>query len=397
MKQYEKIKKKYHIYIYKSLSFYFEFFKISNCLKYSFQIFAYREDKLGQGDVIYCWQPGCKWLAFCGDTRVVIIVDRLGKKVVEFPLKLGGRVKQMEFDCEGDTIALIQEYCSTVTIINIYTKKILEVEIDKSNKDRPTCIRWGKNHSILGIGTQIGLIYYYNKKSDKIYPLSFNHNKAITTADWNDEGNLATGDENSSLSVTNKQGEPILQNATLKSDPKMIKWARQKTNENKNSFTTISTVLNNKTILIYDIKKKSNPIELALDSDYGNIVTYQWFGDGYIAIGFSKGYISIISTHMNEIKNEVHSMQPFKNGLDDLSVCEDVNRIAIAGENTVKIYDTNIWSEIVEEKIEISNQAGRISKIQWSTTGHILIISTYLGSIFAFNVIVNDVYAVYSK
>lgn len=241
------------------------------------------------------------------------------------------------------------------------------------------------------------MIYYYNKKTDKIYPLSFNHNKAVTTADWNDEGNLATGDENSSLSVTNKQGEPILQNATLKSDPKMIKWARQKTNDNKNSYTTISTVLNNRTILIYDIKKKSNPIELALDSDYGNIVTYQWFGDGYIAIGFSKGYISIISTHMNEIKNEVHSMQPFKTGLDDLCVCEEVNRIAIAGENSVKIYDTNLWSEIVEEKIEISNQAGRISKIQWSTTGHILIISTYLGSIFAFNVIVNDVFAVHSK
>jgi WD repeat-containing protein 19 len=303
----------------------------------------------------------------------------------------------MEFDFEGDTIALIQDYCSVVTIINIYTKKILEVDIDKSNKDKPTCIRWGKNHPILGIGTLIGLIYYYNKKSDKIYPLSFNHNKSVTTADWNDEGNLATGDENSSLSVTNKQGEPILQNATLKSDPKMVKWARQKTNENKNSYTTISTVLNNKTILIYDIKKKLNPIELALDSDYGNIVTYQWFGDGYIAIGFSKGYISIISTHMNEIKNEVHSMQPFKTGLDDLNVCEEVNRIAIAGENSVKIFDTNLWSEIVEEKIEISNQAGRISKIQWSSTGHILIISTYLGSIFAFNVIVNDVYAVHSK
>ena len=100
---------------------------------------------------------------------------------------------------------------------------------------------------------------------------------------------------------------------------------------------------------------------------------------------------------MNEIKNEVHSMQPFKTGLDDLNVCEEVNRIAIAGENSVKIFDTNLWSEMVEEKIEISNQAGRISKIQWSSTGHILIISTFLGSIFAFNVIVNDVYAVHSK
>ncbi len=65
---------------------------------------------MGQGDVVYCWQPGCKWLAFCGDTRVIIIVDRLGKKVVEFPLKLGGKVKQMEFDYEGIMISNLEYF-----------------------------------------------------------------------------------------------------------------------------------------------------------------------------------------------------------------------------------------------------------------------------------------------
>jgi WD repeat-containing protein 19 len=174
----------------------------------------------------------------------------------------------------------------------------------------------------------------------------------------------------------------------------MIKWARQKTSDNKGTFTTISTVLLNKTILIYDIKKKTNPIELALDSDYGNIVTYQWFGDGYIAIGFTKGYVSIISTHMTEIKNEVNSIQPFRSGLDDLSVCEEVSRLAVAGENCVKFFDTNTWVEIAEEKIEISVQSGRIAKIQWSSTGQILIVSTLMGSIFAFNVVVKDSFAI---
>jgi WD repeat-containing protein 19 len=357
-------------------------------------IFAFRNDKLGVSEVVFCWQPGCKWLAFCGETRLIVIVDRLGKKLVEFQLKYGSRVKQMEFDYEGDTLAVIQEQCSIVTIINVYTKKTMDIDIDKNNKDKPSCIRWGKNHPTLGIGTEKGLIYYFNKKSDKIYPVSLNHTKAVISADWNDEGNLVTGDENKSLSVTNKVGEPILQNVTIKADPKMIKWARQKTTDSKNSYTTLSTLLNNKTILIYDVKRKSNPIELALDSDYGDIVTYQWFGDGYIAIGFSKGYISVISTHITEVKNEIHSMQPFKFGLDDLSVCEENNRVAVAGENTIKIFNTNTWTEIVEEKIEISNMEGRIKKIQWSSNGQIIIASTILGSIFAFNVVVNDSYTI---
>lgn len=55
----------------------------------------------------------------------------------------------------------------------------------------------------------------------------------------------------------------------------MITWARQKTSDNNGSYTTISNVLLNKTILIYDIKNKTNPFELELDAEYGNIVTYQ--------------------------------------------------------------------------------------------------------------------------
>lgn len=303
----------------------------------------------------------------------------------------------MEFDSEGDTLALIQEQSSIVTIINVYTKKPMKIEIEKNNNDKPTCIRWGKNHTNLAIGTDRGLIYFFNKTNGRITPITMNHSKAVATADWNDEGNLVSGDENKTISVTNRAGEPILQNAAIKADPKMIKWARQKTNDNKNAYTTISTVLLNKTILIYDIKRKANPIELALDSDYGNIVTYQWFGDGYIAIGFTKGYISIISTHMTEIKSEVHSFQPFKSGLDDLCVCEEVNRLAIAGENTIRIFDTNTWNEIIDEKIEISSQSGRISKIRWSSSGQIIVASTYHGSLFAFNVVVNDTFATNSK
>lgn len=42
---------------------------------------------------------------------------------------------------------------------------------------------------------------------------------------------------------------------------------------------------------------------------------------------------------MEEVKNEINSKQLFKNDLNDISVCDEVNRIAIAGENTIKILD----------------------------------------------------------
>ena len=96
--------------------------------------------------------------------------------------------------------------------------------------------------------------------------------------------------------------------------------------------------------------QKAKPIELALDKEYGHIVTYEWFGDGYIAIGFSKGYISIVSSHMGEVKNEINSKQLYKNDLNDISVYDEVNRIAITGENCIKIIDKNIFDEIDSEK-----------------------------------------------
>ena len=145
------------------------------------------------------------------------------------------------------------------------------------------------------------------------------------------------------------------------------------------------------------MNQKKKPIELAMDKEYGNIVTYEWFGDGYIAVGFTKGYISILSSHMDEVKNEINSKQLFKNDLNDISVCDEVNRIAVAGENCIKIIDKNSFEEIQSEKIDIPKNAGSISKISWSKNGQILLVSTFGGNFYAFNVVINETFAVYGN
>jgi WD repeat-containing protein 19 len=361
-------------------------------------IFSFDQKALGKGEVIYCWQPGNKILAFCGENRIISVVDKMGQKIKEFTLKSTKKCKYMEFDnIDGDTLAVYQESCSQVTIINIFTGKKLELEIDRSNKDLPTCLRWAKTSTNLFIGTKNGMLYFYNKKNDKLNPITMSHSAQITTADWSETGNLCTGDVKKKISVTTTKGDSLLQNTELNYEPKNIKWARQKKSDNSKDNNVISIIQDNKTILIYDMNQKSKPIELALDKEYGNIVTYEWFGDGYIAIGFSKGYVSIVSSHMDEVKNEINSKQLFKNDLNDISVCDEVNRIAVAGENCIKIIDKNSFEEITNEKIDVPKNAGSISKISWSKNGQILLVSTFGGNFYAFNVVINETFAVYGN
>jgi WD repeat-containing protein 19 len=51
-----------------------------------------------------------------------------------------------------------------------------------------------------------------------------------------------------------------------------------------------------KTILLYDLNERENALELAFQPRYGDIVSYRWFGNGFIIAGFSSGYVVIIST-----------------------------------------------------------------------------------------------------
>ena len=60
-------------------------------------------------------------------------------------------------------------------------------------------------------------------------------------------------------------------------------------------------VVGKKTLFLFRLSDPDNVIELAFQSKYGKIEDYQWYGDGYIMIGFSNGFFVVISTHEKEI------------------------------------------------------------------------------------------------
>lgn len=57
------------------------------------------------------------------------------------------------------------------------------------------------------------------------------------------------------------------------------------------------------------------------------------FGDGYILIGFSEGYLISISTHVKEIGNEIFQSKNHREKLTDIAVSRAIGRVASSGDN----------------------------------------------------------------
>lgn len=108
--------------------------------------------------------------------------------------------------------------------------------------------------------------------------------------------------------------------------------------------TSICAILNQKTLFVHDTAVEGvAPLELMFESKYGKIIDYQFFGDGYIVIGFTEGYYCHVSTHSKEIKDEVRSERIFNAPLEAIAVNNPFYKFALAGESKVKIYGLNDW------------------------------------------------------
>jgi len=142
---------------------------------------------------------------------------------------------------------------------------------------------------------------------------------------------------------------------------------------------TVSANLAGRTIYMFTLSDPDNPVELAFQKDYGTIVTHKWFGDGYIMIGFSNGYVVVISTHAQEIGEELFCAKLF-DSLVDLDVNFPMQKSAAIGDGLVKILDMGSWKEISCEKVEM-DLTDKLNKIRWSGDGQILTVTTGTGAV----------------
>eukprot|EP00746_Dinoflagellata_sp_MGD_P124561 gnl/MRDRNA2_/MRDRNA2_59159_c0_seq1.p1 gnl/MRDRNA2_/MRDRNA2_59159_c0~~gnl/MRDRNA2_/MRDRNA2_59159_c0_seq1.p1 ORF type:complete len:1372 (-),score=249.48 gnl/MRDRNA2_/MRDRNA2_59159_c0_seq1:124-4239(-) len=337
----------------------------------------------GHSAVTFAWQPNGNFVASIGEGhRNLYLFDRRGVQVEEVALKSTSKVLQLEWDKDGEILAILQQNEGHVMLWHQAARRL---EVLEMNSKDPTFLCWSKVGPQLAIGTAKGNMMIYNKRTLKKQTIMGKHSKKISCGAWNIENILALGSEDKTITLSGEEGDSVDQ-ISLKNEPSMIRFADMKTenpNENGRAENTVSLVLGNLTLLLLHMKDPQKPMELAFQAKYGTIKSYCWFGDGYLILGFSLGYIVIISSQMKEISEELSSVKYHSNSLDCVCCSKAAGKIASAGDDGIRIISMKDWKEVKSERIAIRPES-KVTQMHWSTDGELLSFATESGWIYCY-------------
>ena len=330
-------------------------------------LFVLSSDYHGSGKVTFAWNADGTYLCTAGTNGLVHIFDRHGAEVVELQLESRAQCLAIDWDKDGECVAILQTGVDRVAVWELATRSVMYID---TGLKTPSFLKWSKTGPQLAIGAAKGGLVIYRKDNRKKLPIAGKHSGAITCGDWSRDNTLALGGADSLLTLSTADGDTIEQ-TELKYAPIAIQFATQKTDARlprgsdpgAQPDTTVSVNMGGKTILLYNRADPDHPVELAFQAKYGRIVRYVWFGDGYLLVGFSEGWVVVISTHLREIGEELFSGRFHKDALDDISCSVAAQRAATAGGGMIKLIDMQGWKEQKSEWV--SGFHSRVSSRVW--------------------------------
>ena len=292
----------------------------------------------------------------------------------------------MGWDQDGEMLAVLQDGSPIVKLWDANQNN--SMELDTGMKDL-TLISWAVAGPQLAIGNAKGDLVVYNKKTLKKQLIRGKHTKKILCGAWNSQNMLALGSEDRQVTISNQDGDTLHQN-TLKHVPGDVQFAAWRKSGGddgplgETKDTTMSVVLGGRSLLLYDVSALDRtPVELAFQAKYGNLITYRWFGDGYIALGFESGYLVVMSS--SEMAAELFSQKLHEGRLTALALSPMLLRGATCSGNTIKVVDfADEYKELPDEMVVLDYDGGQLENMAWTNDGQILTVSSSSGCVYNF-------------
>ncbi|XP_019491540.1 PREDICTED: WD repeat-containing protein 19 [Hipposideros armiger] len=317
------------------------------------RVFSLLEKNWLGAPIQFTWQKTSgNYLAVTGADHTVKIFDRHGQKRSE--INLSGNCVGMDWDKDGDILAVIAEKSSCIYLWDANTNKTSQ--LDSGMRDQLSFLLWSKIGSFLAVGTVKGNLLIYNRQTSRKIPVLGKHTKRITCGCWNAENLLALGGEDKMITVSNQEGDTIRQ---------------------------ISVVVGKKSLFFFNLNEPDSPVDLEFQQRYGNIVCYSWYGDGYIMIGFTCGIFVVISTYIREIGQEVFQVHDYKDSLTSIALSQTLNKAATCGDNCIKIHELAELKDMYAI-INLDDENKGLGTLSWTDDGQLLALSTQRGSLHVF-------------
>ncbi len=275
--------------------------------------------------------------------------------------------------------------------------------VDTGLKD-PTVAAWSRAGPQLAVASASGALLLFRRDTRKRVPILGMHSAAITCAAWSRDGRLALGSDDKTLTVSTCEGDKV-DTLDLRASPLSVQWGGGGGGEGGGEGggagggvggapapapllePTLTCNMGGRTVLLHSAVGDGAPLELAFAARYGRVVAYSGFGDGkYMVLGFSEGYVVIISTLPSELGEELFSSgRLLKEPLSDVCACSGAGRAAVAGGSTVRFIDTAAWAEVGGGVAAATPPAaGPISTLKWVGDGSLLTATTREGGVFTF-------------
>ncbi|XP_045406494.1 WD repeat-containing protein 19 isoform X3 [Lemur catta] len=185
------------------------------------------------------------------------------------------------------------------------------------------------------------------------------------------------------ITVSNQEGDTIRQ-IPVRSEPSNMQFSMMRTEDRSSAAeSTISMVLGKRNFCLFNLYDPDKPTDLEFQQHYGNIVCYSWCGDGYIAIGFSRGIFVVISTHVPEVGHEVLQGRNHRDNLTGIAVSHTLNKVATCGDNSIKMYDLAELKDVYT-MVNLDDENKGLGTMSWTDDGQLLALSTQRGSLHVF-------------
>lgn len=358
-------------------------------------LFRITDEIVGPGKTCIAWRPNGSTLALASANKTVVLYDRKGA-IIDV-LDVTGNVIGMAWDKEGDVLGILTDTSSLAILWNINTKNAEQLDTAMGAKELPLCLAWSSVSPLLAIGNSNGNLFIYNQKMSRKIPVLGKHQRRVTGVAMTRQDEILCCSDDNTITVSSSDGE-TLKTLSLSGEPNDLKIGEVK-RPGGNVDIIVSCVLARKTLFLSTLTEKpgektataaaaigavaeadaDHSMNLQFQEKYGAIVAHVWYNDGYMIVGFEKGFIVCISAHPSEMGQEIFSVAEYKTYLAAVAANQPFGKILTVGDHQIKVREMRELSDIFVI-MEVDTEKD-LSQVECSPDGQLVAVASRGGGV----------------